>query len=152
MSLPACQERVLHGMETALRTCEPRLASLFAIFTRLTRDEEIPRTEQLEPTPWLSRRRLRRAGTGRRRRPAAAGGRPAARLRAFVLIPALLIVAASLLIVGALTSTRSCGEMPVHMAFAMPVKGQSCAVDGAANHPGRVTGRSPVKQPQGLRP
>jgi hypothetical protein len=152
MSLPACQERALHGMETALRACEPRLASLFAIFTRLTRDEEIPRTEQLETQPWLSWRRLRRAGTGRRRRAGATPGRPPARLRTFVLIPALLIIAASVLIVGALTSTRSCGEMPVHMAFALPVKGQSCAVDGAANHAGRTTGRSPVRQPQGLRP
>ena len=53
MSLPACQERILSGIENALRACEPRLASRFAIFTRLTRDEEIPRTEQLVPQTWL---------------------------------------------------------------------------------------------------
>ena len=52
MSLPACQERILRGMESALRKGEPRLASRFAIFTRLTKDEELPRTEQLVPRPW----------------------------------------------------------------------------------------------------
>jgi hypothetical protein len=39
MSLPACQERILSGIETALRAAEPRMASRFTIFTRLTRDE-----------------------------------------------------------------------------------------------------------------
>jgi hypothetical protein len=53
MSLPACQERILSRIENALRACEPRLASRFAIFTWLTRDEEIPRTEQLVPQTWL---------------------------------------------------------------------------------------------------
>jgi hypothetical protein len=53
MSLPACQERILAGIENALRTGEPRLASRFAIFTRLTWDEELPSTEQLGPRPRL---------------------------------------------------------------------------------------------------
>ena len=55
MSLPARQERILSGIENALRAGEPRMASRFAIFTRLTRDEELPRTEQLMPQPWLRR-------------------------------------------------------------------------------------------------
>jgi hypothetical protein len=160
MSLPACQERILHGMETALRTCEPRLASLFAIFTRLTRDEEIPRTEQLEPLPWLSWHRLRRGQGGRSRRRAgstpgragAAGTRPAARLREMLLIPVLLIVVASALLAGGLSSARSCGELPVHLAVAVPVKGQTCAVAGAANHGGHATGQKQAGQSPALRP
>ena len=61
MSLPACQERILSGIEDTLRKGEPRLASRFAIFSRLTRGEELPRTEQLMPQPWL-RRALASAG------------------------------------------------------------------------------------------
>lgn len=34
-------------MESALQECEPRLASMFAIFTRLTGGEAVPRTESL---------------------------------------------------------------------------------------------------------
>lgn len=59
-----------------LQRGEPRLASMFAIFTRLTRDEGQPRIESLEPAarrPWW--------------RPPPV---PAARLRAILLIPVLL--------------------------------------------------------------
>jgi len=34
-------------MESALQVYEPRLASMFAIFTRLTRGEAVPRAESL---------------------------------------------------------------------------------------------------------
>jgi hypothetical protein len=47
MSLPAGQQRVLEGIADALRATEPRLASMFAIFTRLAKDEPRPRREQL---------------------------------------------------------------------------------------------------------
>jgi Protein of unknown function (DUF3040) len=47
MSLPASEERVLSRIETALLDRDPRLRSLFAIFTRLTRQEAMPATEQL---------------------------------------------------------------------------------------------------------
>ena len=49
VSLPASQERVLHGIENDLEGGEPRLGSMFAIFTRLTRDDGVPRTESLPP-------------------------------------------------------------------------------------------------------
>jgi hypothetical protein len=49
MSLPAGQQRVLDGIAEVLRTNEPRLASMFAIFTRLSKDEPRPRREQLTP-------------------------------------------------------------------------------------------------------
>jgi hypothetical protein len=47
VSLPAGQQQVLDRTETHLEGCEPRLTSMFAIFTRLTRDDGAPRTESL---------------------------------------------------------------------------------------------------------
>ncbi len=47
MGLPARQRRVLERIETTLRGSDPRLAALYAIFSRLTRDEEMPRIEQV---------------------------------------------------------------------------------------------------------
>ena len=47
MSLPAGQQRILDGIADALRATEPRLASMFAIFTRLSKDEPPPRRERL---------------------------------------------------------------------------------------------------------
>ena len=41
MSLAAREQQILDGMETALQAGETRLTSMFAIFTRLSRDEEI---------------------------------------------------------------------------------------------------------------
>jgi hypothetical protein len=121
MSLPACQERILSGIENALRACEPRLASRFAIFTRLTRDEEIPRTEQLVPQTWL-RRMLTSAGRAFRflfPRPRPRGstgvrapGRPAARLRAAVVLPVLLIAMASATVATAIAGTQTCSPAP----------------------------------------
>jgi hypothetical protein len=39
VSLPVSQQRVLAGIENALEGGEPRLGSMFAIFTRLTQDD-----------------------------------------------------------------------------------------------------------------
>ena len=47
MGLPVRQRRVLGRIESALRGSDPKLAALYAIFARLTRDEEMPRAEQL---------------------------------------------------------------------------------------------------------
>jgi hypothetical protein len=55
VSLPVAQQRVLEGIESALEGGEPRLRSMFAIFTRLTRDEGAPRTESLRAQPGLRR-------------------------------------------------------------------------------------------------
>jgi hypothetical protein len=121
MSLPACQERILSGIENALRACEPHLASRFAIFTRLTRDEEIPHTEQLVPQTWL-RHALTSAGRAFRflfPRPRSRGstavrahGRPAARLRAVMVLPVLLIAVASATVATAMAGTQGCSAAP----------------------------------------
>jgi Protein of unknown function (DUF3040) len=47
MSLPARHQRVLDRIEHSLHACEPRLVSMFAIFTMLTEDEAMPRQEEL---------------------------------------------------------------------------------------------------------
>jgi hypothetical protein len=58
VSLPVSEQRVLDGIESALEGGEPRLRSMFAIFTRLTRDDGAPPTEALraETFPWLAGR------------------------------------------------------------------------------------------------
>src|SRR5215475_12169776 len=121
MSLPACQERVLSAIENALRTGEPRLASRFAIFTRLASGEDLPRTEQIVPQSWLRRvlasasracrllpPRSRSRGVAALRAP----GRPAARLRAVVVLPVLLIMMASATIATAIAGTHACPAAP----------------------------------------
>lgn len=58
VSLPVSEQRVLDGIESALEGDESQLRSMFAIFTRLTRDDGTPRTEALrvETFPWLAGR------------------------------------------------------------------------------------------------
>ncbi len=59
MTLPARQQRVLDRIEEVLKKREPRLVSMFAMFTRLNLGERLPRLEALEPMPWWSPRRYR---------------------------------------------------------------------------------------------
>jgi len=47
--LPAGQQWLLNGMDRALRACDPRLASMFAMFTLLAGDDGLPPTERLAP-------------------------------------------------------------------------------------------------------
>ena len=65
MSLPASQQRVLDRIEEALKRREPRLASMFAMFTRLNIGERLPWIEALETVPWWSPRRYRKRVPGR---------------------------------------------------------------------------------------
>jgi hypothetical protein len=144
MSLPACQERILRGMESTLRKGEPRLASRFAIFTRLTRDEELPRTEQLVPRPWPWR--LLDRGRARPRRPrrgggtaARASGRPAVRLRAVILVPVLLIMMASALAFTSNSGARNCAAAS-HRAAIAATHWMTCATGGAPTPAARTKG------------
>jgi Protein of unknown function (DUF3040) len=52
MSLPASEERALTRIEQTLVARDPRLKSIFAIFTRLTVQEAMPAIEQLRRRPW----------------------------------------------------------------------------------------------------
>ena len=47
MGLPARQRKRLEHIEDRLRSSDPRLAAMFAIFGRLTQDEDMPRMEEL---------------------------------------------------------------------------------------------------------
>ena len=104
MSLPARQERILGRMAHSLRASEPRLTSMFAIFGRLARDEDMPRLEALDAWSlpfWGWRQRLTRL---RRERRAASGARaayaPGARLRAILLVPVMLAALAPAVFLG----------------------------------------------------
>lgn len=55
MSLPASETRVLTRIEASLVARDPRLRSLFSIFTRLTSQEAMPAREQLRRRPWRLR-------------------------------------------------------------------------------------------------
>jgi hypothetical protein len=52
MSLSASEVRTLTGIERALLSRDPRLRSLFSMFTRLTRQESMPVREQLRRRRW----------------------------------------------------------------------------------------------------
>jgi hypothetical protein len=98
VGLPASQRRILERIESALRGSDPRLAALFSIFTRLNRDEEMPRLEQVRAraaiiASWVG---YRLAKFGRW------FGAPArARLRAALFFPIALAIVASAILVGA---------------------------------------------------
>jgi hypothetical protein len=150
MSLPACQERMLSAIEKTLRAGEPRLASIFAIFTRLASGEELPRTEQLMPQPWL-RRVLASAGRAFRLffpRPRPRGiaavrapGRPATRLRAVVVLPVLLLIMASATVAtAALAGTHACAPAPRHPAVTQ-TRWATCAASKTAVDGSHSTGR-----------
>jgi hypothetical protein len=94
MSLPTGQQRVLESIEGKLAESDPRLVSLFSIFTRLTLTEKMPWIEQIAVRPvayrlgalaywfrWIARR-------------------PAARVRAMVLLPAALTAVACALTIA----------------------------------------------------
>ncbi|HEX6449975.1 MAG TPA: DUF3040 domain-containing protein [Trebonia sp.] len=62
MSLRPQEQRILRQIEDALRACDPKLAGMLSVFTRLTAYEAIPVDEYLPVSP-----PARRAITGSRR-------------------------------------------------------------------------------------
>ena len=122
MSLPVRQQRVLDRIEHSLHVCEPHLKSMFAIFTKLAGDEEMPQLEQLKsfslPFPgW----RARPARPGQKGQTATGAGAPGAgaRLRPLLLISVLLLALAPAVLFGLGTrSVSQCGPpiRPQHAA------------------------------------
>ena len=84
MSLPTRQLRKLEEIEGSLTGSDPRLRSLFAIFTRLTRGEAMPWFEEVPVRPIADGLAAVR-GLARR-----IARRPAVRVRALLLLPAML--------------------------------------------------------------
>jgi hypothetical protein len=132
MTLPPSQQHALNAIDDVLQSAEPRLATMFGFFTDLTRMEAMPAAETLPPAPWWARHRLpghparrsqaRRFRAGRPGRPGSgrwpgeqAGRRAGRQLSRIVLIPVLLLAAASLLVVSLVSSgtagKRGCGHV-----------------------------------------
>jgi hypothetical protein len=84
MSLPTRQLRKLEEIEGSLTGSDPRLRSLFAIFTRLTRGEAMPWFEEVPVRPIADGLAAVR-GLARR-----IARRPAVRVKALLLLPAML--------------------------------------------------------------
>ena len=130
MTLPASQQHALDAIDDVLQSSEPRLATMFGVFTDLTRLEAMPPVETLPPGRWWTRRgrpgpRYRPGWLAyQRHRPGQQryqryqryqhGRRATRRLRQIVLVPLLLLAAVSLLIVGLVSSgpagRRGCGQ------------------------------------------
>jgi hypothetical protein len=124
MTLPASQQHALDAIDDVLQSSEPRLATMFGVFTDLTRLEAMPPVETLPPGRWWTRHGL----PGPRYRPGWLAHqrhrsgqqryqhrrRATRRLRQIVLVPLLLLAAVSLLIVGLVSSgpagRRGCGQ------------------------------------------
>jgi hypothetical protein len=123
MSLPAHQQRKLREIEGGLTGSDPRLRSLFGIFTRLTTGEAMPWFEEVPARPvadtlaaarYLFRRIARR---------------PASRVRALLLLPAAL----SAMVCGIMIGTGLSGaHRSPHLSVKPPatreliLKGRMC--------------------------
>jgi hypothetical protein len=97
MSLPASQQHALDAIDDGLRHGDPRLARMFAVFTRLTGQESMPARETLPPRQWWATARRRAGPRGSQRS-------LADRLTARLLVPLVLAAALSLLIMSILAS------------------------------------------------
>jgi hypothetical protein len=122
MGLPVRQRRVLERIEYALRGSDPKLAALYAIFARLTREEEMPRAEQLRHSALVILARLRRI-------PGAIGARLHFRIRlvprqrAVLLFPLAVALAVASIVFAARSSSGTC----------TPVKSVAASKTVAAN-------------------
>ncbi len=106
MGLTARQNRTLTSIEHRLRAREPRLASMFSMFARLTQGEALPGIETISVKrwhwltelagPWRSRRRHRRRLRQRRR--AACPG-PVRRILSAVCVPIIVLGLMSVILV-----------------------------------------------------
>ena len=110
MGLPAGQRRALEKIEHALRASDPRLASLFAVFGRLTRDEEMPRIEQLRHRVAAAVLRVRLALTfaGQRHRTRRAGRRHARQRFALFFPLALAQMALTIIVASRFGGAGTC--------------------------------------------
>ena len=138
MTLPASQQHALDAIDDILQCAEPRLATMFGVFTHLTRQEAMPTVETLPPGRWWTRYRLpgRPYRPGRQQHPR--GVRADRRLSRVVLVPLLLIAAVGLLISGLVTAGpagRGCGQAAVMVMAARQrtTAGVAAGTSGAAS-------------------
>lgn len=116
MSLPTSQQRVLDRIEEVLRKREPRLVSMFAMFTRLNINERLPRIEALEVVRWWSPHRYR--------------GRLPARALLFLSLAIALIVSA--VFIGTTQSSANCRPAltPRGSVIGLSRAGAACSAPG----------------------
>ena len=125
MSLPASQQRALDAIDSHLRGTDIRLASMFTVFTELTRLEKMPLAETVQPVRWWAR-------AGRR----AARPRRSGRAGTIMLVPLLLAATLSLLLLSMLTTRPASSRRCAHTAsFIAPVRLASTADCAAGGQP-----------------
>ncbi len=111
MSLPARQQRKLKEIEGRLTGSDPRLRSLFGIFTRLTTGEAMPWFEAVPTRPVADALAASRSLIRRIAR------RPASRVRALLLLPAAL----SAMVCGIMIAAGLSGaQRPAHASSKPP--------------------------------
>jgi hypothetical protein len=123
MSLPSSQQHALDRIAGMLRDSDPRLVALFVIFTRLTRDEEMPRVEELR----VRLTRLRAWISWRTAPVQRLAGRPSQRFRAILLFPAALVAMLCALLIGAGSpGAQRCGPALKRPTAELIVKVRQC--------------------------
>jgi hypothetical protein len=111
MSLPARQQRKLREIEGGLTGSDPRLRSLFGIFTRLTTGEAMPWFEAVPTRPVADALAAFRSLIRRIAR------RPASQVRALLLLPAAL----SAMVCGIMIAAGLSGaQRPAHASAKPP--------------------------------
>ena len=126
MSLPASQQRALDAIDSHLCGTDIRLASMFTVFTELTRLEKMPLAETVQPIRWWAR-----AGRRAARRPRRSG-----RAGTIMLVPLLLAAMLSLLLLSMLTTRPAGSRRCAHTAsFIAPVRLASTADCAAGGQP-----------------
>jgi len=103
--LPARQRRVLERTECALRGSDPKLAALYSVFSRLTRDEEMPAIEQLRTSAMHAFAKLRPASHVR------SSGRPPVRWRAVFFFPIALALAVTAIVFAVRSNPSGCAPV-----------------------------------------
>jgi hypothetical protein len=108
MILSPDDHRSLQAIDGELATCEPHLAAMFRIFSRLNAEEAPPPSEELivavpPPTAGPADPKPRRGWRGRRR---------AWRLVAVIAVPAVLLVTVLMVMFFGLTSGLKCRPAP----------------------------------------
>jgi hypothetical protein len=126
VTLPGRQQRTLDRIERKLIASDPVLHSWFAIFTRLTRDEEMPRIEEVRARlarfgGWLSRRTF----PVRRRIP-----HLSTRVRTILFFPAALAGLVGTLLIGASgPAMQRCATSVRTPATELVVKARQCRIN-----------------------
>jgi hypothetical protein len=125
VSLPASQQRILNKIETVLRDSDPWLASLFSIFGKLTKDEDMPRVEEVKARlaklgAWIARR----TAPVRQRIP-----QPSDRMKAIFFFPAALATVTCALLIGASgPAAQRCATSVRTPATELIVKARQCTL------------------------